>query len=69
VKHVGPVAQDFHSAFGLGDSDKAIRTADESGVALAAIQGLNQKVESVVSENAELKRRLQKLEQVILNSK
>jgi DNA-binding transcriptional MerR regulator len=39
------VAQDFHAAFGLGDNDKAIGTVDEAGVALAAIQGLNQKVE------------------------
>jgi len=45
LKHIGPVAQDFHAAFGLGDSDKAIGTVDESGVALAAIQGLNQKVD------------------------
>jgi hypothetical protein len=44
-KHVGPVAQDFYSAFGLGADDKSIATVDESGVALAAIQGLNQKLE------------------------
>jgi hypothetical protein len=64
-KHVGPVAQDFHVAFGLGSDDKSIATVDESGVALAAIQGLNQKLEA---ENAELKARLDKLEQ-LLNSR
>ena len=41
VKHVGPMAQDFHEAFGLGESDTAIATVDADGVALAAIQGLN----------------------------
>lgn len=51
VRHVGPVAQDFSAAFGLGNSDKAIGTVDEGGVALAAIQGLNQKLER---ENAKL---------------
>jgi hypothetical protein len=45
TRHLGPVAQDFHSAFGLnGADDKHIATVDEEGVALAAIQGLNQKV-------------------------
>jgi hypothetical protein len=42
VRRIGPVAQDFHAAFGLGNSDKTIATGDESGVALAAIQGLHQ---------------------------
>jgi hypothetical protein len=49
VKHIGPTAQDFHAAFGLGDSDKQIVTVDADGVALAAIQGLNAKLESAVS--------------------
>ena len=39
--HLGPVAQDFYAAFGLGADDKHIGTVDEAGVALAAIQGLN----------------------------
>jgi hypothetical protein len=44
-KHLGPMAQDFHAAFGLnGADDKHISTVDEGGVALAAIQGLNQKL-------------------------
>ncbi|HZT21418.1 MAG TPA: tail fiber domain-containing protein, partial [Verrucomicrobiae bacterium] len=46
-KHLGPMAQDFHAAFGLnGSDDKHISTVDEGGVALAAIQGLNQKLEA-----------------------
>lgn len=69
VKHIGPVAQDFHAAFGLGDNDRTIGTVDESGVALAAIQGLNQKVdEQLKAKDAEirdLKARLEKLEQVL----
>jgi hypothetical protein len=40
TRHMGPMAQDFHAAFGLGDSDKAIGMIDADGVALAAIQGL-----------------------------
>ena len=68
VQHIGPMAQDFHAAFGLdGADDKHISVVDEGGVALAAIQGLNRKLQEEVSrvraENAELKQRLDKLEQ------
>jgi len=39
-RHMGPMAQDFHAAFHLGESDKGIDVVDAEGVALAAIQGL-----------------------------
>jgi len=46
VQHIGPMAQDFQAAFGLDGTDgKHISVVDESGVALAAIQGLNRKVD------------------------
>jgi hypothetical protein len=61
--HVGPMAQDFHAAFGLGTDDKHIATVDADGVALAAIQGLNQKLEEKNARIAELERRLENLEQ------
>jgi len=72
-RHLGPVAQDFHAAFGLnGDDDKHITTVDADGVALAAIQGLNQKVEEQRAELqqkgteiTELKHRLERLESLI----
>jgi hypothetical protein len=69
TQHLGPVAQDFYAAFNVGPDDKHITTVDESGVALAAIQGLNQKVDSdnatLRAENAELKARLEKLERLM----
>jgi len=37
--NLGPMAQDFKAAFGLGDADTGIATVDEGGVALAAIPG------------------------------
>jgi hypothetical protein len=40
VRHMGPMAQDFAAAFGLGENDTTISTVDADGVALAAIQGL-----------------------------
>jgi hypothetical protein len=56
-KHIGPMAQDFQAAFGLnGADDRHISVVDEGGVALAAIQGLNEKLEDTRAENAALKR-------------
>ena|ERR1700690_1947716 len=68
MKHIGPVAQGFHTAFGPGDSNRAIGTVNESGVALAAIQGLNQKLEQKETEITELKARLERLGQ-LMNAK
>ena len=45
IRHLGPMAQDFHKAFGLGEDEKGISTLDTSGVALAAIQGLHEQVQ------------------------
>ncbi len=38
--HMGPMAQDFYAAFGLGSNNKHISAIDSSGVALAAIKEL-----------------------------
>jgi hypothetical protein len=40
IRHMGPTAQDFHTAFGIGEDDRHISTIDADGVALAAIQQL-----------------------------
>jgi hypothetical protein len=55
VRHIGPMSQDFKKAFGVGETDKGITTVDADGVALAAIQGLNQKlVNALKVKDAEL---------------
>jgi trimeric autotransporter adhesin len=41
IRHIGPMAQDFWKAFGLGYDDKTMTDIDARGVTLAAIQGLN----------------------------
>ncbi len=69
IRHLGPVAQDFHAAFGLSDDDQHIATVDADGVALAAIQGLNQKLEDQVRDKdariAALEERLARLERLL----
>jgi hypothetical protein len=65
VRHLGPMSEDFHAAFGLGKTDKGITSVDTSGVALAAIQGLNQKLEDKDARISELEQRLLELEELV----
>lgn len=65
LRHIGPMAEDFHAAFGVGNSDKTITVSDSFGVALAAIQGLNEVVESKDAEIAQLNQRLEQLEAIV----
>jgi len=66
TRHLGPVAQDFHAAFGLnGADDKHIATVDEEGVALAAIQGLNEKLNEKDAEIQALKQSVAELKQLV----
>ncbi len=62
VQHIGPMAQDFYSAFGVGSDDEHISTIDADGVALAAIQGLYQQLKTLQEQNGELKNRVSELE-------
>lgn len=50
VRHVGPMAQDFHRQFAVGADERGIAGLDGNGVALAAIQGLNAKLEAQLAE-------------------
>jgi hypothetical protein len=72
VRHLGPMAQDFHAAFGLGESERTITTVDADGVALAAIQGLNTKLEEELKAKdarlAELERRLAGIERLLITT-
>ena len=68
VRHLGPMAQDFHASFGLGDDDRTYHSIDAHGVALAAIQALEhvvkqqeQRIEKLERENRTLGQRLRAL--------
>jgi hypothetical protein len=69
IRHLGPVAQDFKAAFAVGESETGITSTDADGVALAAIQGLNQKLEEGMQKSEihrrELEERLGQREQEI----
>ena len=71
-RHIGPMAGEFYELFGLGSDDGTIGTVDRDGVALAAIQGLANKVEQrnedikrLTEENTSLRDRISVLEQVV----
>ncbi len=53
IRHIGPTAQDFHRAFGVGEDPTRISTVDADGVALAAVQGL---YDLAVAQEADLRR-------------
>ena len=65
TRHIGPMAQDFYTAFNVGTDDKHIATVDEDGVALAAIQGLNEKLKEKDVQIEALNKRLADLEQLV----
>jgi hypothetical protein len=72
IRHIGPNAQDFYAAFGLGGNAKRISVVDADGVALAAIQGFYELVqekdatiEALQKHNADLEARIEALEKAI----
>jgi hypothetical protein len=54
IRHVGPTAQDFHAAFGLGEDPLRISTIDADGIALRAIQALVHEVTTLRERVAQL---------------
>jgi len=69
IRHLGPTAQNFRAAFGLGSNETTIATVDADGVALAAAQALERRtaaqaeeIRALREENAALKARLDRLE-------
>jgi len=76
VRHLGPMAQDFAEAFGLGEDDRHIAPVDMAGVSLASIQALSRMVTSLETakdaeiqtlrqENAGLVKRVEALESLV----
>jgi hypothetical protein len=58
TRHIGPVAQDFHSAFGVGETETGINLADADGVLLAAVQALYEDNKALRTDLEVMKARL-----------
>jgi hypothetical protein len=54
IRHVGPTAQDFHAAFGLGEDERYIGSLDADGIALAAVKALEARTRALGEENQRL---------------
>ena len=66
VRHLGPTAQDFRNAFGLGVDDKTIGTGDIDGVNMLGIKALERRTSTLRAENEALRDRLAQLEDMLL---
>jgi hypothetical protein len=80
IRHMGPTAQDFYDAFGLGENRLRISTIDADGVALAAARALEARTrtndEALAHENDVLKaeigalrERLEQLERLLIEKR
>lgn len=59
-KYIGPMAQDFHKLFGVGD-DTTISTIDPAGIALLAVQVLSAEIGTLKEQNEKLQDQLEQL--------
>ncbi|MEO7757349.1 MAG: tail fiber domain-containing protein, partial [Dokdonella sp.] len=64
-RHLGPVAEDFHDAFGLGASDHFVAPNDLAGVALASVKALQQEIHQRDQRIEGLETRLRELEDLV----
>jgi hypothetical protein len=62
IRHVGPTAQDFHAAFGLGEDPLRISTIDADGIALSGVRALALENQTLKAELAALRERLERIE-------
>lgn len=66
VRHIGPMAQDFYRAFGLGADERHITAIDAEGVALTAIKELHRRMADELAakdrELADLRAELMKMQ-------
>ncbi|MDB4948603.1 MAG: Head domain of trimeric autotransporter adhesin [Gemmatimonadetes bacterium] len=79
IRHLGPMAQDFAAAFGLGESNLLINTVDIDGINMAAVKAVADRTDALRAENArlsaenaeqarqiaELRARLERIEQAL----
>lgn len=65
-RHIGPMAEDFHAAFGVGADPRFLSPGDVAGVALASVKALQDEVRQRDERIAELEARLQRLETLLV---
>lgn len=64
-RHIGPVAEDFHSAFGFGVAGAGLNLGDVAGVTIAAVQGLWEELQDQKASAKEQEKTLAELHQML----
>lgn len=75
LNHMGPMAQDFWKAFGLGRDETTLCVSDSAAVALASAQELHKRlkkkedrIQDLEKANQDLEKRLARLERALLGA-
>lgn len=62
IRHLGPMAQEFYSAFGLGEDNKHINTIDIDGINMLAIQALATRTQELAAKTNKITEHEQQIE-------
>lgn len=54
IRHIGPMAQDFYSAFHFGESDTTITATDIDGINILAVQALEKRTNELIEKIEEI---------------
>jgi hypothetical protein len=65
VRHIGPMAQDWHALFGFSSDDKTINTGDLDGVNLAGVKALEIRTAEQAAEIRALKTELAEMRALV----
>jgi len=65
VRHIGPMAQDFHETFGYGDDPAGLPTLDVDGVTIASIKALYERNQELETQVQDMQSRLADLETLL----
>lgn len=62
VRHVGPMAEEFHAAFGLGTGNTTIGVQDLTGITLAAVKALEERTVELRQKSLELEQKSEEVD-------
>ena len=65
TRHIGPIAEDFWAAFGLGKGATLISPLDVGGISLVSIKTLNQKIKEQQSQINTLENEIAELKAMV----
>jgi len=64
-RHIGPMAEEYHEIFGFAGGGKGLAATDMAALALASVKALNTEVQDLKTENAMLRARNEKFDEML----